>query len=260
MRRFKATISYDGTDYCGFEVQPGLVSIQGELEQALNKIVYYPEKTRVQVVTAGRTDAGVHALGQVIHFDIPRDKLSRIVGNSFQEPEQALVTRMNGVLAPSIRVAKVEPVDEDFSARFSAKERTYHYYISETPNAMLDRYSYFSKDKLDINLMNSVAEQFVGEHDFGSFIRQRDNQTNIRTILSFTFARVPIAGETIIKVEIVGQSFAHNMVRSLMSAFVMLGSGQRDADWLLEKLRNPVREGATGPLAAKGLVLAKIVY
>ncbi len=258
-RNFKLVIAYDGTDFAGWQVQPGLTTIQGTLSQAIARV------TREDTVVhgSGRTDAGVHALGQVATF---------ITGSPIPAPN--LVIALNDILPMSIRVFSAEEVAEDFHPRKSAKAKTYRYRIFRHAICppFVARWVYHHPWPLDESAMADAAGNVIGEFDFTSFAAvdpdrarriadaqdgDEDAPSNVRTIFSSAFRR---DGDELIY-EVRGDGFLHHMVRNLMGTFFLIGKGSLRADAIpsilaaRERSANP---GATAP--ASGLALVDVEY
>jgi tRNA pseudouridine38-40 synthase len=250
MRNFKITLAYDGWEFHGWQVQPGLPTVQGTLAAAIERVA--GEKVLPQ--GSGRTDAGVHALAQVATCAI-----------AAPIPAANLVRALNDVLPPSIRVRCVEEVPPDFHARHSARAKTYRYriYRDEICPPFLARYVFHYPLPLDEAAMIGAARQVEGEHDFTSLAAvdpERGHEdapaSNVRTIYSSTWERQ--GAELIYTVR--GNGFLHHMVRNLVGTFLMLGKGTRDPSSLLCILGKRDR-AAAGPTApAGGLYLVGVEY
>ena len=247
MRRIKIQVSYDGTDYHGWQVQPGLATIQGTLEQVFGEI----EGQAVQVAGSGRTDAGVHALAQVaaltMENPIPLENLRRAA---------------NRLLPPDIRVTRVEKAPIDFHPRFQAKAKTYEYRIfrGETCSPFDRRYVYHHPYPLALDEMMNLAPLVEGEHDFTAFAAtdERDElgASKVRTIFC---SKLALDGERLIY-RVTGSGFLKHMVRNMVGVLLEVGKGNVDRAALLERLipgcRNP--PGPTAP--ARGLFLVSVEY
>jgi tRNA pseudouridine38-40 synthase len=249
MRNFKIILAYDGTEFCGWQVQPDAPSIQATLASAIGRVT--GEKVLPQ--GSGRTDAGVHALGQVASFSLA----SRI-------PPANLVIALNDVLPPSIRALDCTAVAEGFHARKSAKAKTYRYrmYRREICPPLLARYVWHYPYPLDFEAMTEAAVLVEGEHDFTSFAavdpeRGKEGKiSNLRTVFSSRMS----AAEGELVYEIRGDGFLHHMVRNLMGTFLLVGKktiGPADVSRILED-RKRSAAGATAP--ACGLYLVSVEY
>ncbi|MBZ5739659.1 tRNA pseudouridine(38-40) synthase TruA [Nocardioides mangrovi] len=244
--RIRLDLSYDGTDFHGWAGQPGLRTVQGELTSALATVLRVPS---VGVVCAGRTDAGVHARGQVVHMDV-----------ADPGPVDQLVRRLNGVLAPDVRVRRGVEAPPHFDARFGALWRRYAYRIADTPAAVdpLVRSHVLTRPRpLDERAMNAAALLLVGRHDFAAFCKQREGATTIRTLEQLSWAR---DDRGVLVGTVVADAFCHSMVRALVGCLVTIGEGRRPADWADEILRAAVRDPAVPVVHAHGLTLEEVAY
>ena len=243
--RIRLDLAYDGTDFHGWAAQPGLRTVQGELSEALATVLRVPS---VAVVCAGRTDAGVHARGQVVHADIEDDAL------------EGLVRRLNGRLPADVRVRQVVEAPAGFDARFGALWRRYAYRIADTPEAgdPLTRGHVLARPRpVDLDAMNAAAALLVGRHDFASFCKQREGATTIRTLLELGWAREP-SGVLVGTVR--ADAFCHSMVRSLVGCLIAVGEGRRPVAWAEEILRAEARDPAVAVVPAHGLTLEEVAY
>ena len=232
-----------------------------------------------QLVVAGRTDTGVHALHQVCHLDIDADVLARGVGHMDCAPTEALLRRLSHVLPADIAIHDVTQAPDGFDARFSALERVYVYRICDNMRYVDPRLRNFVvaiDDRLDLDAMNAAAAHAVGLHDFGSFATPNPGGTTIREVKSAVWSRVPsqacvapdgdrahdvpAAESGLVAFTIVADAFAHNMVRSLVQGCLQVGRGRKSVEWFADKIAHPVREGSTGPAPAKGLTLERVIY
>jgi tRNA pseudouridine38-40 synthase len=248
MRNLKIVLAYDGTDFCGWQVQPNAHSIQGVLSQAIGRVT--GEKVLPQ--GSGRTDAGVHALAQVASFS-----------TASPIPPGNLGKALNDLLPPSIRVLEVSEVPDEFHARKSAKAKTYRYRIYRGPICppFLARYVWHHPYPLDCSRMAGAARLLIGEHDFTSFAAvdpERDSraESNVRRIFDSNWEQD--IEELIYTVR--GSGFLHHMVRNLVGTFLMVGKGslQPEDIYGILKARNRSAAGATAP--ASGLYLVNVEY
>jgi tRNA pseudouridine38-40 synthase len=253
MRVFKVTLAYDGTDFAGFQRQSNARSVQQALEEALAPI----EGRDVIVAGAGRTDSGVHALGQVASFKLA----SRI---SSTDLRQALNATLSAASSNDIRVLSVEEAPDDFNAQFSARAKLYRYRIVNA--GLIDpferRFALHVPRALNLDAMREAARAFVGEHDFAAFQAAGGNvQTSIRTITSSEWTQTPLAdGGRLLIYEIGGTGFLKYMVRAIIGTLVEVGTGRRPADSVRELLTSNDR-GAAGPTAPPhGLYLVRVDY
>ena len=249
MRTFKITLSYDGTDFSGFQSQAHVRSVQGELEAALAEL----EGTRVVVHGAGRTDAGVHALGQVASFTLSH---SIAAGD--------LLRALNAKLPEDVRALSVEEAASGFNARFHARSKVYRYRISNTRvmSPFQRRYAWHISRSLDLNAMRQAALDLTGEHDFRSFQAVGGTvQTTIRTITRSSWSEEPLAGGgRLLTYEVAGSGFLKHMVRTMVGTLVEVGDGRRSPDSLLALVasRNRAAAGPTAP--PSGLYLVRVDY
>jgi len=235
-------VSYDGTDFRGLARQPHSRTVQGSLEEALSQLLRVPVRT----VGAGRTDAGVHAAGQVVSFEAPEGA----------DPSW-IRDRINRRLAPEIAIRAATAVPETFDARHSARRRVYDYrlYRSPTRDPFLDRFAVWAPDHLDVGSMRRAAKALIGEHDFSSFCR-RGEGTMTRRVRSITMRQT---GDLLV-VRVIADSFCHQMVRSIVGLLLDVGRGKREPGDVARALAARDRSKA-GPVApAKGLVLVEVGY
>jgi len=245
--RIRLDVAYDGTDFKGWAVQPGLRTVQGDLEAALTTVLRLPGVT---VVCAGRTDTGVHARGQVAHLDVPGDPM----------PLDALVRRVNGVLSGDLRVLRASEAPPGFDARFAAVWRRYVYRIADEASAVdpLVRGHVLGWPRpLDVDAMNAASEPLLGLQDFASFCKRREEATTIRTLLTLSTERTA-AG--LVETTVAADAFCHHMVRSLMGCLVTVGEGRRPPEWAATILAAAVRDPAVPVLPAHPLVLEEVGY
>lgn len=248
--RLRLDLRYDGRDFAGWARQPGLRTVQGELEAALSTILRLEAPARV--TAAGRTDAGVHARGQVAHVDVARERWGG--GGT------PLLRRLAGVLPADVRVARIVEAPPGFDARFSALSRRYAYRISDEVGGVdpLRRHDVLWHPRpLDLAAMNSAAVGLCGEHDFGAFCRRRQGATTIRRLLRLDWRR---AEGRLAVATVAADAFCHSMVRALVGALVSVGEGRRSADWPAQVLAAGVRDPAVPVLAAHGLTLEQVRY
>ena len=245
MGRYKITVSYDGAAYKGWQVQPGCRTIQGEIESVLERLNRAP----VKVHGSGRTDAGVHALGQVAHFDLER---------AF-EP-QSVLRALNGWLPPDIRIMRSEAVSADFHARKSARQKEYRYFIrNRLIMPPLERNTHLHvRNPLDVDAMRAAAALFVGRHDFAAFTANPNRvvESTVRTVFALDVRK---KGSEVILIA-VGEGFLYKMVRSLAGWLVRVGKGEVAAADTLQTLDSEIRTAAVPTAAAHGLVLWKVRY
>ena len=239
--RYKAVVSYDGTNYQGFQSQTNGLGIQEVIEKAFRLMT----QTEIKIHSAGRTDKGVHALGQVFHFDSKIDI----------EPE-TWVRGVNDRLPLDIRVKKVTPVKPDFHARHSAKSKIYKYIIAKKPSTAFSKnYEVYIKH-IDIEKMVLALPQLIGTHDFKGFCQHVEGKPTIKTIYKAEFKETK--KHYIFKFH--GNSFLKYMVRSIMGTLIQIGIGKKDPSVIQEILETKNRHLAGKTAEARGLFLVKIYY
>ena len=253
--RLRIDLAYDGTDFHGWAAQPELRTVQGELTDALATVLRTTADD-LQVVCAGRTDAGVHARGQVAHVDLPDGLAAGLADDDIGK----LARRVNGVLAPDARVHRVGVAPDGFDARFAALWRRYAYRIADAAEVVdpLHRGHVLAWPRpLDLGLMNQAAAHLVGLHDFAAFCKRRPGATTIRTLLELSWSR----DETGIAVgRVRADAFCHSMVRALVGCLVAVGEGRRPPGWVREILAAEQRDPAVAVLHAHGLTLEEVAY
>lgn len=244
MRNIKLTIEYDGKCYNGWQKQPNKLNIQGEIEKAIYNIT----KEEVDLIGSGRTDAGVHALGQVANFK-----------TNSNIPIQKLPLAINSQLKDSIIIKKAEEVDDRFHSRYNAKQKTYRYVInnSECGTAIYRNLEYHFPIKLDVEKMQKAAKCFEGEHDFKAFKSSGTSGKNsVRTIYK---AIVKQENEKII-IELTGNGFLYNMVRIISGTLLDVGLGKITPEEIPEIIKSRNRQIAGKTLPAHGLYLVEVCY
>ncbi|MER2606455.1 MAG: tRNA pseudouridine(38-40) synthase TruA [Siculibacillus sp.] len=245
MPRYKLTIEYDGTPYCGFQRQANGPSVQGAIETALEKL----KAGFVTVRGAGRTDTGVHASGQVIHIDLPRDW-----------PAAKLMDALNFHLQPEpIAATEVERVGDDFDARFSAKARHYLYRIVDrrAPLALELNRAWHVKTRLDVDAMDRAAKILVGHHDFTTF---RSTHCQSKSPMK-TLDRLDVARNgDVIEIRASARSFLHNQVRSMVGSVKLIGEGKWDEARLVAALEAADRTACGAVAPSAGLCLIRVDY
>ena len=249
--RLRIDFAYDGTNFSGWAKQRDQKTVQGEMESALEPITRNP----ISLQVAGRTDAGVHALAQVAHFDLPeRDHQ----GNEWDLAD--ITYRLNRILPEDIRIHSITKAPQYFHARFSALSRSYIYKILDDgqilpPLLRYDTATWYRP--LDLDAMNEAVNPLLGEHDFAAFCKARESGTSIRTLKEFRFERDSM-GVIIAKVK--ADAFCHSMVRSLIGAAVCVGEGRFSPTWMKEVLDGKTRIGESLVFPARGLTLTKVEY
>jgi tRNA pseudouridine38-40 synthase len=237
-------IAYDGSTWQGWQTQPDGRTVQDRLESALGQFV----AQHVGTICAGRTDTGVHAVGQVVHVDV-----------AVQRREQSWVRGLNALLPDSIAVQWARPVSDDFHARFSALSRTYVYIVRNAPvrSPLADRRVGWVYHKLDLDPMRQAAARLVGEHDFSSFRSSQCQAVSpVRTLHALDVSR---RAEFFI-FTFRANAFLHHMVRNLMGALLYIGQGRQDPEWVDTLLAKRDRRLSAPTFAADGLYLAAVEY
>lgn len=237
-------IAYDGTDFCGWQIQPGEPTVQGKIEEALGVILRH----RPDVVGSGRTDAGVHARGQVAHFDSsePIDP-TRVKGS------------LNGLLPDSIGILGLEATSDTFHARYDARLRTYHYYISTEKAPLTRSHRCFVRPVPDIDAMNQAARILCTKENFSAFCRaQSETKNRVCTIQQATWLSETYEGHWVFKIK--ADRFLHGMVRTIVGTLLEIGRGKRSARDLQKTIDSRDRRMAGPAAPAHGLVLEKVSY
>ena len=261
--RIRLDLGYDGGPFSGWAVQPGLRTVQGVLEEALALLIRRP----VRVTVAGRTDAGVHARGQVVHLDLTQAEWLGLNRGVELDPAVALLRRLRGALSRglgdltgAIEVHKVSLAPEGFDARFSALWRRYSYRVADGPALWdpLGRYStLWHKSPLDVTLMNEGAAKLLGLQNFLSYCKPREGSTTIRELQRFEFAR---GTDGVIVATVQADAFCHNMVRALIGSALYVGEGAEPPGWLHERLLLRKRDARSVLAAPHPLVLEEVAY
>ena len=244
--RLRLDLSYDGAQFHGWAAQPGLRTVQGEVESALATVLRL--ESPAPLTCAGRTDAGVHALGQVAHVDL--DDTTDV------EP---LAHRLRSLLPDDIRLRALAPAPPGFDARFSALERRYVYRLRDrgAGDPLARGHVVDWPRELDVDAMNAATEPLLGEHDFAAFCKKREGATTIRTLLALVSGR---RDDGVLETTVRADAFCHSMVRSLMGALVAVGERRFAPDWMATLLASAVRDARVRVMPAHGLVLEEVVY
>ncbi len=256
--RIRVDLAYDGTGFSGWAAQPGLRTVEGELAAAMATLLRAPHPVRL--VVAGRTDAGVHARGQVAHADVDPDAWESLRGRSTRSPEEAAATRLSGILPADVVVRRVSGAPEGFDARFSALRRRYLYRICDDPAGAdpLRRHdTVLVRGPLDVDAMGAASAGLLGLHDFAAFCRRREGATTVRTLLEFGWTR---ASDGTIEGAVVADAFCHSMVRALVGAVVPVGEGRFGEDVPRAVLVAGQRDPRVKVMPAHGLSLEEVVY
>lgn len=263
MPRIRLDLAYDGNAYKGWAAQPGLPTVQGVLQEGLATLI----RREVPVVVAGRTDAGVHARGQVVHLDLGAQEWERLVRGREIDPEEALLRRLGGVLARqggAVVVHRVREVPAEFDARFSALSRTYTYRLADGLHRRdpLRRHDTAWYNRvLDERLMDAEATSALapngGLNDFGSFCKPRPMSTTIRELQHFSVTR---GDDGVLVAALTADAFCHHMVRALIGGCIDVGEGRREPGWLQSRLARPSWDSDVRLAPANGLVLESVRY
>jgi len=254
MSTLAMTVAYDGAPFCGFARQPGQLTVQGELERALGTLF----AREVPTVCAGRTDAGVHALGQVVSFEPEEGELE---GRSLAKLQRSL----NALTHDGISVRGLRVAPDGFSARFDAKWREYRYrlVVGQEPPVFLAPYAWWLRcDTLDVDAMREAAACLIGEHDFKSFclaVSAVDKPT-CRNVMAVDIFEEEQLGERCLVVRVVGNAFLHSMVRTIVGSLVDVGCGRREPAWMQEVLDACDRRAAGQCAPAQGLTFWQVGY
>ena len=244
-RRLRIELAYDGTNFSGWATQPERRTVQTCIEEAISKIA----RVNVETIVAGRTDAGVHATGQVIHVDVPEEMGLDDLGY-----------KLNRILDEDVRIDKIDIAPPAFHARFSALRRYYEYRILDEnkvipPLARLNTASWYRP--LDVDLMNHASALLLGTHDYAAFCKYREGGTTIRTLETYQWRR---DREGYLVADVVADAFCYSMVRNLVGAIVCVADGRKDPEWISTLLENKERVSDSLVFPARGLTLYKVDY
>lgn len=245
MVRHRLDLGYDGTDFSGWAMQPGRRTVCGVLTEAMATVL----RTPVALTVAGRTDAGVHATGQVAHVDLP-----------VHLDAANLVRKLARLLPPDVRVYRVTPVPDAFDARFGALRRHYRYRVTTAPygaDPLRARDTLAWPHRLDVDAVNAASAALLGEHDFAAFCKRRDGATTVRALQRLDWA---VARDGVVTAYVSADAFCHSMVRSLVGALLDVGRGRRDAAWPGSLLQRGERASEVTVAPAHGLTLIGVDY
>lgn len=249
-RRLRIDIAYDGTAFFGWATQPDRRTMQNLIEDALTQI----SRSQVQTIAAGRTDAGVHATGQVIHTDLPDSIFSD--GLTYRD----LRYKLNRILDEDLRIMNISDAPSGFHARFSALRRVYTYKILDNNDVIppLSRYDVAPWYRpLDAELMNKASALVLGHHDFAAFCKFKEGGTTIRTLEKYEWHRDQTG---LLVAEVIADAFCYSMVRNLVGAVVCVADGRKDPSWMAELLANKERVSDSLVFPARGLSLTRVDY
>ncbi|MDH6698767.1 tRNA pseudouridine(38-40) synthase TruA [Streptomyces griseoviridis] len=251
--RVRLDLSYDGGGFHGWAKQAGgRRTVQGEIEDALRTVTRSKDGTPFDLTVAGRTDAGVHARGQVAHIDLP--------GELWAEHREKLLKRLAGRLPKDVRVWSLTEAPEGFNARFSAIWRRYAYRVTDHPGGvdpLLRGHVLWHDWPLDVAAMNEAARLLLGEHDFAAYCKRREGATTIRTLQELSLVR---GDDGVVTATVRADAFCHNMVRSLIGALLFVGDGHRGPEWPGKVLAAGVRDSAVHVVRPHGLTLEEVGY
>ncbi|AXI81351.1 tRNA pseudouridine(38-40) synthase TruA [Peterkaempfera bronchialis] len=257
--RVRLDLAYDGAEFSGWARQPGRRTVQGELEEALRTVLR--TGLPVELTVAGRTDAGVHARGQVAHVDLPAEL--------WAAHREKLGRRLAGRLPADVRVWSLGEAPHGFDARFAAIWRRYAYRVSDHPGGVdpLRRGHVLWHDRpLDVAAMNEAARLLLGEHDFAAYCKKREGATTVRTLLELEWERTTADamahgdGTGLVVATVRADAFCHNMVRALVGAMLLVGDGRRPVGFPGEVLAGRVRNSAVNVVRPHGLTLEEVGY
>jgi tRNA pseudouridine38-40 synthase len=244
-RRLRLDISYDGTNFSGWGIQPDRRTVQQSVEDAISTVA----QAKAETIVAGRTDAGVHATGQVIHVDLPE---------SLELTD--LAYKLNRILDQDIRINQITIAPPAFHARFSALRRYYEYRILDE-NKVIPPLARFNTESwyrpLDVDVMNQASALLLGTHDYAAFCKFREGATTIRTLETYSWRR---DSQGVLVADVVADAFCYSMVRNLVGAIVCVADGRKDASWISTLLENKERVSDSLVFPARGLSLYKVDY
>lgn len=248
--RVRLDLAYDGAEFSGWAKQRSRRTVQGELEAAITTVLRLPEP--VELTVAGRTDAGVHARGQVAHVDLPAEV--------WAAEHDKLRRRLAGRLPWDVRVFGVREAPAGFNARFGAVWRRYAYRVGDHPGGvdpLLRGHVLWHDRPVDVEKMNAAGALLLGEHDFAAYCKKREGATTIRTLLEVGWAR---GADGVAVATVKADAFCHNMVRALVGAMILVGDGHRPVAFPAEVLAGRVRHSAVNVVRPHGLTLEEVAY
>jgi tRNA pseudouridine38-40 synthase len=256
--RYSIRLSYDGSAFCGWQIQNNAVSVQGVLEKALSTLC----RQEIQVTGAGRTDTAVNAINYIAHFEIPM--------GSALEAEQ-LCYKLNAMLPRELVIHEICEVSEEFHARFNARSREYHYFIHFRKDPFCEKFSYRMRYRLDIEAMNKAAELLLGEHDFSCFEKVGgNNATSVCTITEAAWSTyrpthiemmgAPYDEGDYIVFKIRANRFLRNMVRAIVGSLIEVGRGKKDPSWISDLIASGSRSAAGQSVPGNALFFTGAEY
>ena len=244
-RRLRIDLSYDGTNFSGWGIQPDRRTVQQSVEEAISTVA----QAKAETIVAGRTDAGVHATGQVIHVDLPE---------SLELTD--LAYKLNRILDEDIRINQISIAPPAFHARFSALRRYYEYRILDE-NKVIPPLARFNTESwyrpLDVDVMNQASALLLGTHDYAAFCKFREGATTIRTLETYSWRRDQ---DGYLIGDVVADAFCYSMVRNLVGAIVCVADGRKDVSWISTLLENKERVSDSLVFPARGLSLYRVDY
>lgn len=256
--RYKITLSYDGSAFCGWQIQNNAETVQGAIQDALAKVC----GTSVTITGAGRTDTEVNAINYIAHFDLPDSMLIEAT---------QLCYKLNAILPPKVAIHTISITDGEFHARFDARERTYRYFIHFCKDPFADRFSYRLRNRLDIDRMNEAAQLMLGEHDFSCFEKVGGNNTT--SICTVSEARwetyrpqhaelltYPYSEGDYIVFTVKANRFLRNMVRAMVGSLIEVGRGKKDPSWIGALIESGTRSDAGMSVPGKALFFCGAAY
>ncbi len=244
MKTLIIKFQFDGTDFCGWQMQPGQRSLQGELTKAFE----LKTGNEYKIIAAGRTDTGVHGISQIATIKV----------DDFRIPEDKIVPAINTVLPNDIQLLEAQIIEQDYNARFDAISREYSYYITNDYSVFKRRYFAHYKEQLDINLMNEASASIIGKHDFTTYSKVNNDLNHYECILEkCDWIKI---NETDIKLNIKSNRFVYSMVRSLVGTLVDIGSGKMGVDYLKNSLLKKDRSLCSTIAPANGLFFEKAYF
>lgn len=248
--RLRLDLAYDGTDFAGWQRQPGRDTIQQRIEHALGRLYRTSAEDPPSVVAAGRTDRGVHAEGQVAHFDAP-----------FEIPPQGVLAAANRVLPPAIRIRAVREVPPNFHARYHAVSKTYRYHLAPDgiPSPLVSRFAWATGRGLDLGAAREAAAAFRGRHDFRAFFTATGDEAPADPVRTITGARL-LQEKSVIVFEVTAPGFLRYMVRRMVGTLEAVGRGQLPPSRIREMLDDPDSAGPRFRAPAAGLRLHEVRY
>ena len=244
-RRLRLDLSYDGTNFSGWGIQPDRRTVQQAVEEAISTVT----QLKAETIVAGRTDAGVHATGQVIHVDIPESIAL-----------DDLAYKLNRILDEDIRINQIQIAPPAFHARFSALRRYYEYRILDENKVIPPLARFYTEPwyrPLDLDLMNEASALLLGTHDYAAFCKFREGATTIRTLESYSWRR---DSDGFLIADVVADAFCYSMVRNLVGAIVCVADGRKDVSWISTLLENRERVSDSLVFSGRGLTLYKVDY